>query len=163
LYMDFRYKRLFIFLACILVILNVLPIVFTLPVPTGEYKTTTLDVTNCSGSVESTFTVDIAETPAQKYVGLSRHETLDSGTGMLFTFNETKERSLVMRNMDFSLAIVFINEEHVVTDVLTVDKPSWPIEYYVTYERVTGNGMYILEIPKKDSKKVPVDSCVEWD
>lgn len=156
------YKLLSIFFVCVIV-MGVFPVVVTLPVPTGEYKTTTVSVTDCSGDVESTFTVDIAETPEQKYVGLSHRENLESGNGMLFIFNDTKERSLVMRNMGFSIAIVFINEERVVTNVQTADKPSWPIEYYITYEQVSGEGMYILEIPKKDSKKVPVGSCVEWE
>lgn len=156
------YKRFLIIIVCILLIVSILPAVITLPVPTGDYETTTLTISECEGGESNTFTVDVADTPMQKYVGLSQQNELEAGTGMLFTYNSMAERSFVMRNMDFPLAIVFIGSDKTVTDIKIAEKPAGPIEYYISYGRVKGTSMYVLEIPVEDAEKVDVNSCVDW-
>lgn len=157
------YKRSLVVLVCLLLIGSILPAVITLPLPTDDYETTTLTISDCGASNTNTFTVDIAETSVQQYVGLSKREELQSGQGMLFPYDSMEERSFVMRNMDFSLAIVFIGEDKTVTDVKIAEAPAGPIEYYISYGSVKGTGMYVLELPAEDAEKVSVGSCVTWD
>lgn len=53
--------------------------------------------------------VEIVDTPKQQYNGLSGRESLCVDCGMLFKFNNKRERTFVMREMKFSLDIIWIN------------------------------------------------------
>lgn len=57
---------------------------------------------------------ELALTPAQKFKGLSGRKELCSNCGMLFVFEKAEERVFVMRNMEFPLDIIWINNEKIV-------------------------------------------------
>lgn len=60
------------------------------------------------------FEVELAKIAKEQYQGLSRRENLAKDQGMLFLFNEKKERTFVMRDMYFSLDIIFIKDGKVI-------------------------------------------------
>jgi uncharacterized membrane protein (UPF0127 family) len=58
--------------------------------------------------------VDIADTQEKSYMGLSFRESICANCGMLFSFEEKKEHTFVMRDMMFPLDIIWIDDEIVV-------------------------------------------------
>ena len=59
-------------------------------------------------------TVEIADTPESQFQGLSGRKILCADCGMLFVFSDKKERTFVMRNMNFPLDIIFIDGVQIV-------------------------------------------------
>lgn len=57
---------------------------------------------------------EIADTSRQHYLGLSYRSGLSENAGMLFIFSDKQPRTFVMRNMNFNLDIVFIEENEIV-------------------------------------------------
>ncbi len=58
--------------------------------------------------------VEVANTPELRYNGLSNRESLRADYGMLFIFGDKRERTFVMRNMNFPLDIIWINGNEVI-------------------------------------------------
>jgi uncharacterized membrane protein (UPF0127 family) len=58
--------------------------------------------------------LEIANTPTQRYLGLSGRASICLDCGMLFSFPEKKEQSFVMRNMNFPLDIIFIADTKII-------------------------------------------------
>lgn len=58
--------------------------------------------------------LEIANTSAEHYLGLSFRKGLLKDSGMLFIFTKKEIRSFVMRDMNFSLDIVFIDGNEIV-------------------------------------------------
>ncbi|PKM91184.1 hypothetical protein CVU82_03995 [Candidatus Falkowbacteria bacterium HGW-Falkowbacteria-1] len=59
--------------------------------------------------------VEIASSPAEHYLGLSYRDSLLENSGMLFLFQNEEERAFVMRDMRFTLDIVFIDKNEIVS------------------------------------------------
>lgn len=57
---------------------------------------------------------EIADTPEKQYQGLSKRESLERGRGMLFIINEYGRPTFVMRDMKFSIDIIWIRDTMVV-------------------------------------------------
>lgn len=53
----------------------------------------------------------IADTPSKRYTGLSRKESLSQDTAMMFNWETVGINSLVMRDMSFSLDVLFLDSE----------------------------------------------------
>jgi len=60
------------------------------------------------------FKVEIADNNVSRYQGLSNRESLCSDCGMLFLFSEKKHQNFVMRNMNFPIDIIFIDNKEIV-------------------------------------------------
>lgn len=58
--------------------------------------------------------VEIANTAEKHYQGLSNRKNLCDNCGMLFIFPDKKERTFVMRNMNFPLDIIWIDDDKIV-------------------------------------------------
>lgn len=58
--------------------------------------------------------VEIAGTAEKHYQGLSNRENLCENCGMLFVFPDKKERTFVMRDMNFPLDIIWIDDDKIV-------------------------------------------------
>lgn len=58
--------------------------------------------------------VEIADTAEKHYQGLSNRKNLCDNCGMLFIFPDKKERTFVMRNMNFPLDIIWISNDKIV-------------------------------------------------
>jgi len=70
-----------------------------------------------------TINVEIADTLEKQLEGLSGRESLAENNGMLFVFNEAKSYTFWMKDMNFSLDIIWINDNEVV-DFIENAQPS---------------------------------------
>jgi uncharacterized membrane protein (UPF0127 family) len=115
------------------------------PVPTSPPEEATVVV---SGTDRGTTSVDVevAATRIERYRGLSGHETLPEGEGMLFVHGHEREYTYVMREMDFGIDIVFVDADGRVTAVHNASAPD-PGEDG-TDQRYTGLGRFVLEVPR---------------
>lgn len=64
-----------------------------------------------------TISVEIANTDASRYTGLSEKEDLSRNEGMLFNWPTEKQHGLVMRDMNFGIDMVFADAEGTVTKI----------------------------------------------
>lgn len=93
-------------------------------------------------------TVELAYQPADRALGLSYREGLAPGTGMLFVFEEPAPRSFWMRDMQFCIDIIWI-ENGVIQGAAESVCPDPPgttdadLRSYVSPVPVT----YVLEVP----------------
>ncbi|MDD5071792.1 MAG: DUF192 domain-containing protein [Patescibacteria group bacterium] len=76
--------------------------------PDTEKRTKKVKINNTEIGVE------IAETPNERYLGLSNRDSLCQNCGMLFAFPDKKERAFVMRGMLFPIDIIWIDGEKIV-------------------------------------------------
>lgn len=61
------------------------------------------------------FNLFIAKTNKEKEVGLSEKNSIDNDQGMIFVFDKPDFYSFWMRNMKFSIDIIFVNKNRIVT------------------------------------------------
>jgi uncharacterized membrane protein (UPF0127 family) len=104
-----------------------------------------LRVTDCAGTETGQLTVDVAESFSERYVGLSRTESLAADEGLLFVYDEGGSKSIAMRNMDFALDVVFVSATGEITRIETLDAPDSLLAYYLTYDSTSGPGRFVVE------------------
>lgn len=72
-------------------------------------------------------TIEIADTPDSRFTGLSNRDSLDSDTGLMFVFDKSSNNHcLVMRDMNFSIDMIWLNEQK---EVITVTPDVSPETY----------------------------------
>jgi uncharacterized membrane protein (UPF0127 family) len=88
-------------------------------------------------------TVELAETPDERYTGLSEHESLGEDEGMLFVYGSEATRTFVMRSMSFPIDIVFVGANGRITQIhhATVEDDNEDLTRY------NGVGRWVLEVP----------------
>ncbi|MFW6003223.1 MAG: DUF192 domain-containing protein [Halanaeroarchaeum sp.] len=110
---------------------------------TENTEATSVTVLDESGEPLGTVTVTVADTPDERYTGLSDTESLDPNEGMLFVFDSEAERAFVMRDMAFPLDIVFVDADRTITAIHHA-----PVEDDQSdLDRYTGTGKWVLEVP----------------
>ena len=75
---------------------------------TNNPETTTVIINN------NEFEVEIADTNYSRVRGLSNRESLEENQGMLFVFDDSDYRTFNMQDMNFSIDIIFINNNKIV-------------------------------------------------
>ncbi|RZH69276.1 DUF192 domain-containing protein [Natrinema altunense] len=90
--------------------------------------------------------VAVADSGVERYTGLSDHDSLEPGNGMLFVHDEEREHTYVMRGMDFDIDIVFIDADREITTIHHARAPG-PDEDGEEL-RYTGRGKWVLEVPR---------------
>ncbi|MEZ5815796.1 MAG: DUF192 domain-containing protein [Hyphomicrobiaceae bacterium] len=78
----------------------------------AEMRKDPLKLITASGT--HTFTVEVAETPAQKARGLMFRRSLADDAGMIFPYEPPQEATMWMRNTYISLDMVFIRKDGIV-------------------------------------------------
>ncbi|PRX53897.1 DUF192 domain-containing protein [Flagellimonas meridianipacifica] len=63
-----------------------------------------------SGKVLAQLDIEIADTEYETQTGLMYRESMEDSQGMLFVFKEAAEHSFYMKNTQFSLDIIYIDE-----------------------------------------------------
>lgn len=90
-----------------------------------------------------TLDVEIAKTPGQLSKGLMNRASLPEGSGMLFVFPDSSERTFWMKNTLIPLDIIFISSD---TRIVNIERAfpckSDPCPLY----RSRGGAMYVLEV-----------------
>ena len=105
--------------------------------------------------------VEVANTPEERYTGLSEHESLADGEGMLFVHADEAPRTYVMREMDFGIDIVFVGADREITAIETAPAPG-PGEDGEQIRR-SGEAKWVLEVPAgyADRRGIEVGDRVE--
>lgn len=134
-------SRLTTFLVLVLLGLFFLTLFYYPPIPDdpGTYNATTLRIADANGTQLATVDVRIADTREKRLVGLSQTDTLEPGDGMLFIHSSEDTYSYVMRNMSFSLDIVFVASDGTITEIHHAERTA--------DETFEGRGQYVLEVP----------------
>jgi len=108
-----------------------------------DHEQTNVTVAAENGTELATVDAKLAETREQRRIGLSRTDSLENGSGMLFVHSEPDTQSYVMRNMSFGLDIVFIAPNGTITEIHDAPHPD-----EAGTGPYSGFGQYILEVPR---------------
>ena len=90
--------------------------------------------------------VEVADSYRERYIGLSNHESLEPGNGMLFVHEEERNLTYVMRKMDFDIDIIFIDATGEIATIHHARAPG-PNEDGNDLE-YSGRGKWVLEVPR---------------
>lgn len=93
--------------------------------------------------------VDLALTPAEQTQGLSGRSSLDNNTGMLFIFEYPGNYPFWMKDMNFAIDIIWLDEN---MKVIYIKKDARPEDYPATYGP-DGDAKYVLEVASGFSEK----------
>lgn len=96
----------------------------------------TVTISGGSGTV-------VAEIAKDKVLGLSGRNCLNHGRGMLFAYPTTSDYCFWMKDMKFSIDMIWLDEEK---KIVTIHKNATPESYPGTF-CPTQPAMYILEVP----------------
>jgi hypothetical protein len=133
----------------VLALLGVLAIELGLVVPPwvqdqGEAVVTLTD--GDSGEQLARVDVEVADTHDERHTGLSDHDSLADGHGMLFVHDREAKQTYVMRKMDFPIDIIFVGADREVTMIRHARAPG-PNEDGNDI-RYSGYAKYVLEVPR---------------
>lgn len=91
----------------------------------------------------TTVAVEIADSHKERMQGLSGKLSLPLGTGMLFIFEEEGEWGIWMKDMQFSIDIIWADAEgRIVTIAHGVSPATYPNAFYPS-----SPAQYVLEVP----------------
>lgn len=82
---------------------------------------------------EKSIQAEIADTDKERSKGLSGKDSLDEGSGMIFVFDNAKKHPFWMKDMNFSIDIIWINNGRVV-DIKRNAKPEKGSNYLTIYK-----------------------------
>ena len=89
-----------------------------------------------------TVVAEVAATPEERERGLMHRQELPDGTGMLFVFQDSEERSFWMANTFVPLDIAYMDEDYAIVSILAMrplDRSLYPSG---------APAMYALEVPQ---------------
>ncbi|MFC3478197.1 DUF192 domain-containing protein [Halobacterium litoreum] len=87
--------------------------------------------------------VMVADTPSERYTGLSDTESLGPNEGMLFVYADEGRHTYVMRSMSFPIDIVYVDADGRITEIHHA-----PVEDdNEDLTRYPGRGKWVLEVP----------------
>ena len=115
-----------------------------IPTPLGEDRAE-VRIVGPDGETRTLVDAEVADTHVDRYVGLSEHDSLEAGEGMLFVHADESERTYVMRDMDFDIDIVFVGADGEITGIEHARAPG-PGEDGASL-RHTGRAKWVLEVP----------------
>jgi len=113
------------------------------------------------GEVLAVVEAEVADTSSERYTGLSEHESLENGSGMLFVYDEEQDLTFVMREMDFGLDIIFVAANGTITSIHDAPEPG-PNEDGEE-QQYSGHGRWVLEVPRgyADANDIEAGDVVE--
>ena len=96
--------------------------------------------------------VDLALTEGEQAQGLSGRQSLSSLEGMLFVFNKPDKYLFWMKDMNFPIDMIWINQN---MKVIFIKENALPVSYPETYGPSTtdGDAKYVLEVVAGFSEK----------
>ncbi|MFH1508984.1 MAG: DUF192 domain-containing protein [bacterium] len=98
------------------------------------------------------YNVEVVKSYNDKKVGLSNHTNLAENNGMIFVYDDKAVRGFWMKDMDFNIDIIWIDDNIIKHIEHNVPKPKSEDKDLPVYKpQVAVN--YVLEIPAEDSKK----------
>jgi uncharacterized membrane protein (UPF0127 family) len=117
-----------------------------------EEPTYRVFVENQRGHTLWVYDVWVADTPRERYQGLSETDTLPEDHGLLFVYDqEADRRTFVMRGMRYPIDIVFIDGTGTVTAVHSAVPEPGTAEADLT--GYAGRAKWVLEIPHRSADR----------
>lgn len=109
-----------------------------------------------------TINVAIADNPLKRIQGLSGLENLANDEGMLFVFDDSGKHGIWMKNMNFAIDILWLNDTGEVVHVVERAPIANDDMGLLVYQNDTP-ARYVLEIPagKVAEKEIKIGSIVE--
>jgi uncharacterized membrane protein (UPF0127 family) len=136
-------KKTLVSVAIFLGIVLIAPAIFYVSIP-GLWKSP--QPTDAS----TTLSVEIADTPETMTRGLSGRVRLAEGTGMLFVLPEESFAAFWMKDMTFSIDIVWINSEKKIIHI----EPGVSPETFPKSFSAEQKALYVLELPAGFAQKI---------
>ncbi|MGC8867373.1 MAG: DUF192 domain-containing protein [Elusimicrobiales bacterium] len=90
--------------------------------------------------------LDIADTPSKRTIGLMFVKALDPKKGMLFIFDDERDRVFWMKNTFVPLDIIFISSDFRINTIYSGIRASYPDEPDDKIPLVHGSAKYVVEI-----------------
>lgn len=106
------------------------------------YETTEIAFATPEGEQLASITAALAETREEWTLGLSDTESLPEDWGMLFVDDSVSDRDFWMKEMDFGLDMLFVDDEKTITSISHAPEPEGDGKDD-TYD---GRGQYVLEV-----------------
>jgi len=98
---------------------------------------------------EASLLAEIADTVEERQQGLSNRVSLDENRGMLFIFDQLSAGGIWMKDMHFSIDIIWIDENQSIIDIKQNAQPdSFPEIFYPQK-----NAKYVLEVSAGFTKR----------
>ncbi len=101
----------------------------------------------------------VADNFLKKAIGLMYRESIPSKTCMLFVFHSTGRHGIWMKNMNFAIDILWLNERKKIIDINNDVRPDDGLTHFPS-----GNALYVLELPAGFARKnkVKLGEVVHW-
>jgi uncharacterized membrane protein (UPF0127 family) len=124
---------------------------------TGKAGDGTSEAYNLSGrsSAEAVFSregeelaslsLEVADSERERRTGLMNRTSLENGTGMIFVWNSSAERSFWMKNTYIPLDMIFIDSDGKVLNVEEAEPQPKASESELEIYRSEGEAMYVVE------------------
>lgn len=125
-------------------LLVVLVALFQPLLPTREQATVSIHAASTETTAKAVIDARVADTPYERYRGLSGEPALAPDTGLLFCFPIESNKTMVMRGMEFGLDIVFIDADQTITAIHHAPPPTET----ETRQQYQGTAKYVLELPR---------------
>lgn len=93
----------------------------------------------------ATVSVELADTPEERQLGLMYRDTLPADQGMLFVYPDAQERRFWMKNTRVPLSIAFIDPTGVIVsmaDMTPLDTRTTPSEFAAMYALEVNRGWF---------------------
>ena len=103
-----------------------------------------------------TIQTEVVDTPEKQTQGLMYRQELKDDEGMLFVFENTDIRSFWMKNMNFSIDIIYIDENFKVVSIIKEAPPCThkPCGSYNSLQPA----QYVVEVPAGFSDRYKIDN-----
>lgn len=103
------------------------------------------------------YPLERAESNQARIKGLSDRESLPEKTGMLFIFENPSEQCIWMKDMNFSLDIIWLNEAK---EIIMLERGVEPSTYPSSF--CAENTKYVIEIPSGEASGLSVGETLDF-
>ena len=103
---------------------------------------------------DKNISVEIADTDEERTLGLSGRESLESDYGLLFVFDTPGKYGFWMHDMNFSIDIIWIDENWKVVGIERLVNPDTYPKIFYPIETIK----YVLEINSGESSRLGIDT-----
>ncbi|MDO8471512.1 MAG: DUF192 domain-containing protein [bacterium] len=109
---------------------------------------------------DASIRVEVVNTPETRQKGLSGREMLPEGTGMLFIFDSPVQDGFWMKDMNFAIDIIWIDEKFRVVNIEKEVTPETFPKIFYPNQPVK----YVLELPAGYTNRYYIDigAVVQW-
>jgi uncharacterized membrane protein (UPF0127 family) len=124
---------------CMLAVVLIIVVLFLRNTPQQSIEQTTSVITVKNTSVM----VEIADTDAERTLGLSGRDTLASDHGLLFVFPRDTRANFWMKDMKFAIDIMWVDSQK---KIIHIEDSLQPSTYPKTFSP-DADARYVLEVP----------------